>query len=76
MLPMLRAPGPQGEIVNRPFAPGPPVPAQEDSWHEAADMAEDFWRRVAGDTRITPVFARMAAKAGAAVRVWRNHLAG
>lgn len=76
MLPMLWAPGPQGEIVNRPFAPAPPVPAHEDSWHEAAAMAEDFWQRVAGDTRITPAFARMAAKAGATVRVLRNHLAG
>lgn len=68
MLPMLWAPGPQGEIINRRFAPAPPVPSLLEPWHEAAVWAEDFWERVAGDGRVTPSFAHIAEDALGVVR--------
>lgn len=74
MLPMQWAPGAQGEIVNHPFAPAPPVPALLETWRDAAAMAEDFWERAAGDSRITPAFARMAEDALLAVRRLRVHV--
>lgn len=74
MLPMQWAPGAQGEIVNRPFAPAPQVPALLETWRDAAAMAEDFWERVAADPRITPAFAGMAADARSVVRRLRAHV--
>lgn len=74
MLPMMWAPGPQGEIINRRFAPAPPPPSMLESWRDAAAMAEDFWGRVAGDARITPEFARMAGAAAGVVRQLRGHV--
>ena len=74
MLPMQWAPGPQGEIVNRPFAPAPPVPSWLGPWRDAAAMAVDFWDRVAGDARISPDFRRTAEDAGGVVRQLRGHV--
>lgn len=74
MLPMLWAPGPQGEIANRAFAPAPPVPALVEPWRDAAGMVEDFWERVVGDARITPAFARMAEDALLVIRRLRTHV--
>jgi len=68
MLPMMWAPSPQGEIVNRPFAPAPPVPNLIEPWRDAAALAEDFWERVVGDDRITPSFALIAENALGVVR--------
>lgn len=74
MLSMQWAPGPQGEIVNRPFAPAPPVPSWLGPWRDAAAMAVDFWDRVAGDARISPDFRRTAGEAGGVVRQLRGHV--
>lgn len=74
MLPMQWAPGAQGEIVSRPFAPAPPVPSLLEPWRDAAGMAVDFWERVAADPRITPGFARMAEEAGGVVLQLRGHI--
>ena len=74
MLPMLWAPGAQGEIVNRRFAPAPPVPSLLEPWRSAAAMAEDFWDRVAGDARISQDFRRAAGEAGGVVRQLRRHV--
>lgn len=74
MLPMLWAPGPQGEIVTRRFAPIPPVPSWLDPWREAAAMADDFWQRMANDARISPEFRLTAAEAGDRVRQLRRHV--
>ncbi len=74
MLPMQWAPGPQGEIVNRPFAPAPPVPSLLEPWREAAAMAVDFWARVAGDAQISQDFRRTAGEAGGVVRQLRGHM--
>lgn len=73
MLPMQWAPGPQG-IVNRPFAPAPPVPMLLEPWRDASAMAQDFWDRVAADTRISPGFRRAAEDAGGVVRQLRGHV--
>jgi hypothetical protein len=74
MLPMLWAPGAQGEIVNRRFAPQPPVPSLLEPWLSAAAMAEDFWTRVTGDRRLTPGFSIMAGEALEMVRRLRAHV--
>lgn len=74
MLPMLWAPGPQGEIIPRRFAPAPPVPSLSEPWREAAAMAEDFWQRVAGDPRTSPEFRQTADEAGDRVRQLRRHV--
>lgn len=74
MLPMLWAPGAQGEIVSRRFAPAPPVPTLLDPWRDAAVMAEDYWDRVAGDARLTPEFAASAGEALEVVRQLRGHV--
>jgi hypothetical protein len=53
MLPMLWAPGPQGELIERSFAPQPPLPASMEAWREMLDRARDFWTRVSGDPRVS-----------------------
>lgn len=63
MLPMLWAPGPQGELVRRVFAPAPPVPAAMSAWREATLWAGEFWRNLAADTRISQEFAAFAGDA-------------
>ena len=74
MLPMLWAPGPQGEIVPRRFAPAPPVPAMEDPWRQAAALAEDFWERVSADARLTQDFAPIANETRATISRLRQHV--
>jgi hypothetical protein len=74
MLPMLWAPGAQGEIVNRRFAPAPPVPSLQEPWRFAAAMAEDFWLRVSDDRLLSPGFATMADEALETVRRLREHV--
>jgi hypothetical protein len=74
MLPMLWAPGPQGEIVDRRFAPAPPVPALSGPWREAAALATDFWRRVAGDSRVSEAFRAMARDALDVVSRLQRHV--
>ncbi len=69
MLPMLWAPGPQGELVERRFAPVPPVPAAQDAWRDAAAWADEFWRNLAADGRLSPEFAAFAGDARGA---WTN----
>ena len=74
MLPMLWAPGSQGEIITRRFAPPPPVPSLLEPWRLAALMAEDFWSRVAEDPRLSPGFATMSREALEVVRRLRTHV--
>jgi hypothetical protein len=68
MLPMLYAPGPQGDLGTRPFAPRPPLPAVAAEWAEAAPAALAFWARVATDPRISADFRTLAQFAGATVQ--------
>jgi len=68
MLPMLWAPGSQGEIVSRRFAPLPPLPMYEDKWLRARQWAEDFWQRVISDSRISEEFRDQANDARKTLR--------
>jgi hypothetical protein len=74
MLPMLWAPGSQGELIERQFAPAPPLPAMTDPWREAAGWAENFWERVSGDVRLSAEFARIADDARAVLAQLRRHV--
>ena len=73
MLPMLWAPGSQGEIIDRVFSPAPPVPAMANPWREAAGWAGDFWNRVAGDPRLSTEFGSIARNAGETVHRLRQN---
>jgi hypothetical protein len=74
MLPMLWAPGSQGELIERRFAPAPLLPAMVEPWREAAGWAENFLDRVAADSRLSPEFGLMAREGGAVVRQLRRHV--
>jgi len=74
MLPMPWSPGSQGEIIERQFAPAPPLPSMTEPWREAAGWAEDFWSRVAEDARLSPEFARIAGDARSVVAQLRRHV--
>ena len=56
MLPMLWAPRPGDATPAPTFTPSAPLPQDLDIWPEAAEMAQDFWQRVAGDGRISDGF--------------------
>ena len=56
MLPMLWAPRPGDATPAPAFAPSAPLPQDLDIWPEAAEMAQNFWQRVAGDGRISDCF--------------------
>jgi hypothetical protein len=74
MLPMLWAPGSQGELTERKFAPAPPLPAMVESWREASGWAEIFWDRVAEDVWLSPEFARTVDDARAVIAQLRRHV--
>ena len=74
MLPMLWAPGPQGEIVERTFAPAPPLPATREIWQETATWAVAFWENVAADARLSPGFLVFAEGARAFVQRLRERV--
>ncbi len=63
MLPMLWAPGPQGEMPERSFTPSRPIPAMAAAFSQAAPMAKEFWQRIANDPRISKPFSKIAAQA-------------
>jgi hypothetical protein len=68
MLPMLWAPGLQGEIVARTFAPAPPIPAAREPWREALGWAAEFWERVVADARLSADFLPFANEARLTLR--------
>ncbi len=74
MLPMLWAPGVQGEIMERRLAPAPPLPADRAPWLEAAVWAALFWERIAGDPQLSPEFAVHARTAGTTLQTLRVHV--
>lgn len=73
MLPMLWAPGVQGEIRPRIFAPEPPLPARAGYWREAAGWAQEFWGTVADDAGCSPTFQEIARTAFARLQRLRAH---
>jgi hypothetical protein len=74
MLPMLWAPGIQGEIVPRTYAPAPPLPAGLESWREAAGWAAVFWNRVASEERLSEEFRGFARVAASTLERLRGHV--
>lgn len=67
MLPMIFAPGPQGEIIPREFQVSAPLPRLRDDWSTVLPWAQDFWRGVADDEKISADFRKLAVIARAAV---------
>jgi HipA-like C-terminal domain len=62
MLPMNWAPGPQGEIRPRAFAPKPPIPRTAAAWLAASDLALEFWQSVVRDPKISADFVTIATE--------------
>lgn len=75
MLPMLHAPGPQGEIGLRPFQPPVPLPATLTAWQAAAPLASAFWENLAADSRLSPDFLKLAQSALTVLNAMRRRLA-
>jgi len=72
MLPMVWAPGPQGEIVPRTFAPPPPLPGDREAWQTVAPWALEYWQRVQTDRQISAAFRALAHSARIAVEAMRQ----
>lgn len=62
MLPMLYAPGAQGELGERTFAPRPPLAGVADVWSEAAAAALAYWERVAAERVVSDSFRAIAGR--------------
>jgi hypothetical protein len=71
MLPMLWAPQPGNATPAPEFTPAAPISEELEIWPEAARMAEEFWRRVEGDARVSENFRLLAVDALGAVRTLR-----
>lgn len=67
MLPMLFAPGAQGDLGPRTFSPRPPLPAVASVWPEAAHAAVEFWNQISGDERVSRDFRTIAQGASSEV---------
>ncbi len=63
MLPMLFAPGAQGEVVPREFVAPPVLPALREAHAAVRPWALEFWQRVAADDRISAEFRAIGADA-------------
>jgi hypothetical protein len=72
MLPMLWAPRVGDATPSPEFTPPAPMPHELDLWPEVAAMAEEFWLRVEGDSRVSAGFRVHAAAALRAVRTLRE----
>jgi hypothetical protein len=72
MLPMLWAPR-VGEAIPAPeFTPLAPMPQELDLWSEVAPLAEQFWKRVESDSRVSDGFRPHATAALRAVQTLRG----
>jgi len=60
VLPMLYAPGAQGDLGERTFAPRPPVASVADVWGDAAHAALEFWERARTGGHISAPFRAIA----------------
>jgi hypothetical protein len=68
MLPMLYAPQRGVELPRMQFTPRLPLPAERETWQDAATAAEQFWCRAADDARISAEFRTIAADNARTVR--------
>ncbi len=62
----------QGAMVEVRFAPPLPRASQTPQWLPARDAAEKFWRRAAGERRLSKDFRQIAKHNAAAVRALRD----
>jgi hypothetical protein len=67
MLPMLYAPGAQGDLGEPTFAPCPPVFEVEEVWSDAASAAQEFWGRASTEAGISEAFRIIAERNRAVV---------
>jgi DNA-binding transcriptional ArsR family regulator len=67
MLPMLFAPQ-DGQVLDRSFTPPVPTAASLPVWPRARELAEVYWARLTGDTRLSEDFRGRSALALEAVR--------
>jgi hypothetical protein len=74
MLPMLWAPGPQGELIPRSFRPGLPLPAARAAWQEVVPWALTFWQNTAADPRLSPEFLTFTREAQSTIEKLRQHV--
>ncbi len=68
MLPMRYAPQRGGEVPPQTYAPPLPLPSEAEVWHLAAQAAVAYWRRCAGDSRISAGFRKLCRENGAALQ--------
>jgi hypothetical protein len=62
MLPMLFRPSGTGALVARNVDFPMPSPASLAHWHEAAALADVFWRKVSGNKLVSDDFRRIAGE--------------
>lgn len=67
MLPLLLAPQ-DDELPRVDFQPPPPDPVVQDVWLQARRLAEGYWERLAGESRLDEGFRSQCAAALAALR--------
>jgi hypothetical protein len=67
LMPSLHRPLATGELPETQLQPPMPPPQQRDAWHAAAVVAEELWRYVAEDGRVTDDFRDEAATAADAI---------
>jgi hypothetical protein len=71
MLPMLFAPQ-DGEVVERPFQPGPPTADTLDVWSDAARWALDYWDRLVATDALSTAFRERCARCRDALSLLRE----
>lgn len=72
MLPMLYAPQRGGEVPPRTYAPAQPLPQEKAAWRQAAEAAQRYWLRCAGDERISAEFRAVCAANGQRLNLIRQ----
>lgn len=73
MLPMLYAPTANSEIVEQKFQPRAPLPREREMWLKAADVAIEYWQKLASSNTLSKKFNAIAdANALTVVRLKRS----
>lgn len=62
MLPMFFAPAPGGEVPARVFRPALPLPAERETWQQAARAAIAYWKICVVDDRVSDEFRQICAR--------------
>lgn len=72
MLPMFLAPNQQGEIVDRPFKPRPPLPRNQEDWMTATTWALEYWNSLRNLSSLSDDFRKHASAAFKHVTLLRD----